>query len=209
MCGGLESFHNSFALVVHAQSGDNQPSNPKNSHERIAGCFCVGALRLSRGCGTGLRGGLRYLACQAVAFGQSFARSHAAGVLFRCGLCFRWIGGHTDRGSGRCGCFFRNCPERLRGHRVYRGFKIFKVPSRFLQGFCQVPPRFLPGFSQVVVCASTSCYMVVVFAGARALNPVICRQLHQGPRVGSLRCLCWGVWVVVRVGLSSLAQVQA
>ena len=105
-----------------------------------------------------------------------FARSHTAGVLFRCRLCFRRIGGNTGRGRGlcRCGCLFRNCLEWLRGHRADSGFKICKVSTRFLQGSYQIPSRFLPGFCQL-------------------------SQLHQSPRVDSLRCLCWGAWGVVPV----------
>ena len=41
LCGcwwcGPESVPYCLALVVHTQSGDNQSSNPKNSHERVAG----------------------------------------------------------------------------------------------------------------------------------------------------------------------------
>ena len=78
------------------------------------------------------------------------------------------------------------------------GFKIFKVPSRFLQDSCQFPARFVPGLR------------------VHQLLPL--SPPHQSPRVGSLRCLCWGVWEVVvvvvvvevcRVGSSSLALVQA
>ena len=154
LCGGLESFHNGFALVVHAQSGDNQPSNPKNSHERVAGCFCVGVPRLSWGCGTGLSRRLLSLCCclflslpcQAVAFGQSFARSHAAGVLFRCGLCFRWIGGHMDRGSGRCVGVSSGIVSSVCVAIVYIGGS---KSSKFLRDSFKVPARFLPSFSQV------------------------------------------------------------
>ena len=154
----LQPFPDCLALVVHTRGSNKQPTNPKKSCEREAGCFCVGVVTsgwsvisgLSRGVGTCGLCCCLFLSrpCQAVAFGKSFVRSHAARVLFRCWLCFGGISGHTGRGwrvwwGCGCGCrFFGNCLELLRCHRVYRGFKIFKVPTRFLQGSCQVSPRF-------------------------------------------------------------------
>ena len=123
-CGwcGPESVPNCLALVVYTQSGDNQPANHQHSHGCAAAAAAVVVLRLSWGCGTSLSGtGLSgfcfclflSLPCQAVAFGKSFARSHAAGVFCLCALT-----GGTSEHSRVCTRSHRGAAVRRPGGRT-------------------------------------------------------------------------------------------